>query len=250
MKKHHLIVICSFLLVCVIVSYKLENNVNSDNLEGTNKDICNIETDDFAIYLSSIIETNPIETNKYVHYMKKINIQFPQIYYSNDYNDYDIDIETQINKTLFALSINGEDSFLFNRDTRDLIEYSSHYTITKWNEDILSIKYYGYLCSISRAKEFCYGVTINTKTGEEEEISKYVQIDEELVNNVENGSIKYYSSPEYDKAYVVAMVEGFVMNYDILSNKNNMFFISEKLVNLIIPVLQGNGNYIILELKL
>ncbi len=218
--------------------------------DNTNENIYNLETEKYAIYTSNIIESNPTEMNNYVHYERNINIQFPQIYYSNEYSGYDIDLETQINKILFDISIENNDSFLVGRDTREITEYYSDYTITKYDENIFSIKYYGHLYSISHAREFCYGVTIDANTGEMNQISDFISVDGELIKNIENGSITYDSHPMYEKDFVIEAASKFIEGYDTLENKTNIFFIDENTVYLIIPVSYGNSNYIILDIPL
>ncbi len=247
MKKFCLVF--ALLFVCTVVLVNFASNANGKNVEDTTEDVQNIETKNYAIYPSHIIENNPIDTNKYVHYKRNIDIRFPQIYFSNEYSRYNMDLETQINKLLFALSIGNDDGFLIGRDIRDIKEYCSDYTITKSDDDFFSIKYYGHLYSISHARVFAYGITIDTKTGETRNISDFFSINEDLIKKLEKGEIKYHSAPMYDKSFVVETVLDFIESYNILPNKNNLFFISENCINLIIPVNQGNSNYIILEIQ-
>lgn len=240
MKKCCLIFVFLFFCATILISCtgKINENIHS------------LETKKYAIYTSNITESNPTKMNKYVHSERNINIQYPQIYYSNEYREYDLNLETRINKILFDISIENDDSFLVDRNTRELKEYYSDYTITKYDEDTFSIKYYGHVYSISHAREFCYGITINTSTGEMKQISDFISVDAELIKKLENGSIIYDSPPKYEKDFVLEAVTKFIDEYDTLANKNNMFFIDETSVNLIIPVSYGNSNYIILEIPL
>ena len=76
------------------------------------------ENVNYALYPSNIKETNVENVNKYVWNERNVNIYFPQIYYSNEYSEYNFKIETSINQELFLESIGNEDSFLLNRDNR------------------------------------------------------------------------------------------------------------------------------------
>ena len=245
MKKVSLVF--ALLFICTAVLFNFFINTGGNNVGDATENVYAAETKNYAIYPSNIIENNPTDINKYVHYERNIDIQFPQIYFSNDYSGYDSDLEEQMNKRLFALSIGNDDSFLVGRGIRDIKEYCVDYTITKFDDDAFSIKYYGHLYSISRAKEFCYGITLRVQTGETAEVSDFIFVDEGLIEKLKKGDIKYHSSPQYDEAFVIDTVSEFIENFDFLPNKTSLFFIDEKAVNLILPVTQGNSNYIVLE---
>ena len=253
MKKYSIIII---LLFCVIlsachVSEDYKNEMNDNNLIADDEDnLHSIEMDTYAIYPSTIIESVDAETGEYVQWKNDVHIIFPQIYYSNEYSDYNfefLDFEAKINQALFYLGLRNDDSFLLGRNNRDLWEYRMNYTITMANEELFSIKYYGHMYTIWRAMRFCYGVTINVWTGDVAEISEYVIVNEELLRGIENREIVVHSSG-YDMDYVIELTSNFIMSYDAMPNKSNYYFLTDNFVNLIVPVPYGNGNYIILEI--
>ena len=105
-----------------------------------------------ALYASGVHEDNSTSTNEFVWSERQINASFPQIYFSNEFAEYDKKIETKINQALFDEGICHDSCFLINRDIRGLVEYDMDYVITKANEEIFSIKYQGHLYSVDHGQ--------------------------------------------------------------------------------------------------
>ncbi|MDL2281262.1 hypothetical protein LJC10_05330 [Selenomonadales bacterium OttesenSCG-928-I06] len=273
--KRYLIIILAicFISTGLMTSCANKNQTNKYNntaepIEQTG--IHSVETKNYAIYCSNIIENIEAETNEYYNRKRSVNIRCPQIYYSRDYKE-GFEIETNINKILFDLSIHN---ILTDRDLRQIREYYTNYTITKGDEDLFSIKFYKYVNSISRSSRYCAGVTIDPRTGELKEVTDYITIDESLIEKVKDGRIKYYTGPHYKdsdsehsigkieevtspqmkKEYAIELVAEFIKNYRKNSDelpqfyKNHSFYISDDFVNLIISRSRSNSTYIILEI--
>lgn len=117
------------------------------------------ENTNYALYPSTIVETNPKDKpSRFGIWEKTMNITFPQIYYSNEYENYHgSEIETTINHDLFMYSMGNSDSFLVGRDGRLLREYTTDYEITKADDELISIKYYGECLSVFRDNDLCRG---------------------------------------------------------------------------------------------
>lgn len=205
------------------------------------------ENVNYALYPSNIKETNVENVNKYVWNERNVNIYFPQIYYSNEYSEYNFKIETSINQELFLESIGKEDSFLLNRDNRGLVEYNVDYVITKADEEIFSVKYWGDICAIDHQHRICSGITIDVQTGEKVKLSDYIRLNENLVQQVQKGEILYEDEAGYEIDFVISCVESFINNYRT-EEAYSCYYLEENTINLIIPMYQGNANYIILKI--
>ena len=251
MIKHRSSFVLIAYFVCVVLFASCDNQGGDHFVLNAfeQNSIHEAQTKNYALYASSIVESKAADASKHVYHDMDIALRFPQISYSNDYAEYDEDIESHINRVLFAQSIGNEENFLVNRDNRELVEFETNYTITMANDDMFSVKYYGHIYSISHAISFCYGTTVNAVTGEIAEVSDYIAIDDSLVALINNGSVEYFSAPEYDKATVERAVSEFIENQSIVPHQNNCFYISDDRINLIIPVNQGNRNYVILSIE-
>ena len=149
---------------------------------------------------------------------------------------------------LFEISLKNHVSILADRDHRDLQEYSVDYRITDINENRFSVQYQGFCETISKGQEFCYGITVDILTGEALEVTDFITLDEQLLEKIQDGEIKYTSGPGYDKERVLQEAEWFLDNYneDIL-NLKNCFFLEE---NELYLILQTNNSFILLEVNL
>lgn len=209
------------------------------------------ENADYAIYPANIVETNDYDVNQYAWWETDINITFPQIYYSNEYEGYDRELETTINEQLFWQSLGYDDSFLVKRDTRDLREYRMDYVITKANENIVSVQYTGQISDIGHGHNRCYGITIDLRTGEKIDLLDIMALDRTLVERLKNKEIEYIDHAGYEEDVVIELVENFITDYNSgYINTYDNYFLEDNIVNLIVPVSGGNSNYIILRVPL
>ena len=232
-----------------IAAPHIEDDSNFSNL-------CNLETihtvstENYAIYPTRLTENSMAELGEYAQWGTDIDIRFPQIYYSREYDGRDFSLESQINSILFSLSLRNDDSILFGRDNRELVEYTMDYTITYADDELVSIHFYGKLQSIGRMITFSYGATIYVETGAMADISNYLIIDENLISGVENGDISVHSPGYNDDSVfrVILLYLEFIENHGEMLDRNSRFFISESSLFLIVPVLYGSGSYIILEI--
>lgn len=196
-------------------------------------------------------EDNSASTNEFVWSERQINASFPQIYFSNEFAEYDKEIETKINQALFDEGICHDSCFLINRDIRGLVEYDMDYVITKANEEIFSIKYQGHLYSVDHGQNICSGITIDVKTGEKISLSEFIALDDELLNQLQNGDIEYVDQVGYEKEMIIEIVRRFLDDYKKdLIDTDNCFYIEQDMIGLIVPVYQGNANYIILNIPI
>ena len=210
------------------------------------------ENTNYALYPSTIVETNPKDKpSRFGIWEKTMDITFPQIYYSNEYGDYHgSDIETAINHDLFMYSMGNSDSFLVGRDGRLLREYTTDYEITKADEELISIKYYGECLSVFRDNDLCRGITIDTRTGEKVALPEFITLEDNLVEQVENGEIQYISS-WFEWEDVIDSVEYFCEFYEKgLEDTYSCYYLEEDAINLVIYLIQGNSAYIILRIPL
>lgn len=204
----------------------------------------------YAIYPTDMIETNPSETNDYISYNKEISLHFPQIYYS-DSSDTIKAKQAQINTHLFELATGYNTQLITSRETYDLKSYTSQYEISFTDEDLLSIKFENQLLSISHANQYCYGITLNTTTGEYLAISDYIAITSDLIEQIKSHNITYSSQPNYDEDFVISATDAFIENYNNgFVDETDCFYLDSDTLHIITPVLQGNGNYIILDCPL
>ncbi|MDL2281265.1 hypothetical protein LJC10_05345 [Selenomonadales bacterium OttesenSCG-928-I06] len=277
MTRRYLLIIFTFCFIGLALmtscANKVEVNNTNEPIEQTG--IHRVETKNYAIYPSNIIENIKIEPNRYYYPKRYVNIRCPQFYYSSNYKETSywnkITIEKKINNLLFDLST-GE--HLTERDFLGHREYYTNYTITKSDENLFSIKFYKYIGAISNSSRYCAGVTIDPKTGELKEVTDYITIDESLIEKVKDGRIKYYTGPRYKdsdteysigkmeevsgsqmkKEYALKLVAEFIEDYRKYSDKypqdykNNSFYISDDFINLIILKTFSNQTYIILEI--
>lgn len=210
------------------------------------------ENTNYALYPSTIVETNPRDKpSRFGIWEKTMDITFPQIYYSNEYGDYHgSEIETAINHDLFMYSMGNSDSFLVGRDGRLLREYTADYEITKADEELISIKYYGECLNVFRDNYLCRGITIDTRTGEKVALSEFISLEDNLVEQVENGEIQYISS-WFEWEDVIDSVEFFCESYKKgFKDTYSCYYLEEDAINLVIYLMQGNSAYIILRIPL
>lgn len=209
------------------------------------------ENEVYALYASGVHEDNSASTNEFVWSKRQINASFPQIYFSNEFAEYDKEIETKINQALFDEGICHDSCFLINRDIRGLVEYDMDYVITKANEEIFSIKYQGHLYSVDHGQNICSGITIDVKTGEKISLSEFIALDDELLNQLQSGDIEYVDQAGYEKEMIIEIVRRFLDYYKKdLIDTDNCYYIEQDVIGLIVPVYQGNANYIILNIPI
>lgn len=210
------------------------------------------ENTNYALYPSTIVETDPKDKpSQFAIWEKTIEITFPQIYYSNEYGDYHgSEIETAINHDLFLQSIGYDDSFLFGRDARLLRGCTVDYEITKADDALISVKYMEECWNVFRGHSFCWGITIDTRTGEKAALSEFITLEDNLVEQVENGEIQYISS-WFEWEYVIDSVEEFYEYYQKgLEDAYSCYYLEEDAINLVIDLMRGNSAYIILRIPL
>ena len=210
------------------------------------------ENTNYALYPSTIVETDPKDKpSQFAIWEKTIEITFPQIYYSNEYGDYHgSEIETAINHDLFLQSIGNDDSFLFGRDARLLRGCTVDYEITKADDALISVKYKEECWNVFRDHSFCWGITIDTRTGEKVALSEFITLEDNLVERVENGEIQYISS-WFEWEDVIDSVEEFYEYYQKgLEDAYSCYYLEEDAINLVIYHMRGNSAYIILRIPL
>ena len=210
------------------------------------------ENTNYALYPSTIVETDPKDKpSQFAIWEKTIEITFPQIYYSNEYGDYHgSEIETAINHDLFLQSIGNDDSFLFGRDARLLRGCTVDYEITKADDALISVKYMEECWNVFRGHSFCWGITIDTRTGEKVALPEFITLEDNLVEQVENGEIQYISS-WFEWEDVIDSVELFCESYKKgFKDTYSCYYLEEDAINLVIYLMQGNSAYIILRIPL
>lgn len=210
------------------------------------------ENTNYALYPSTIVETDPKDKpSQFAIWEKTIEITFPQIYYSNEYGDYHgSEIETAINHDLFLQSIGNDDSFLFGRDARLLRGCTVDYEITKADDALISVKYMEECWNVFRDHSFCWGITLDTITGEKVALSEFITLEDNLVEQVENGEIQYISS-WFEWEDVIDSVEYFCEFYKKgFEDTYSCYYLEEDVINLVIDLMQGNSAYIILRIPL
>lgn len=148
------------------------------------------ENTNYALYPSTIVESDPKnKPSQFIPWETTIELTFPQIYYSNEYGDYqNSNIETAINQELFNAI--GYADCLSDRDTRLLREIMMDYEISKADDELISIKYYGTVLDVWHEHDFCQGITIDIQTGEKVALSELITLEDNLVERVENGEIE------------------------------------------------------------
>ena len=204
------------------------------------------ENTNYALYPSTIVESDPKgKPSHFIPWETTIELTFPQIYYSNEYGDYqNSKIETAINQELFNAI--GYADYLFDRDTRLLREIMMDYEITKADDELISIKYYGTVLDVWHGHDICYGITIDIQTGEKVALSEIMTLEDNLVEQVENGEIEM-SSP-YGS---VGLIEEFCEDYQKgLRDDYTCYYLEEDAVNLVINIMGGNNHYFILRIPL
>lgn len=203
----------------------------------------------YAIYPSVLTENGPNnKPEQFYVWDKKIDITFPQIYYSNEYKEYSSLVETEINHVLFMQSLGNDDSFIFGRDSRLLQGCETDYEITKADDELVSIKYSEQIWDVYHSNSLCYGITIDIKTGKKIALSEFITLEDNLRAQVENGEIEYISS-WHEWEDVKSDVEAFE---ELYKNENvdmySCYYVEKDAINLIVKLAQGNGSYIILRI--
>ncbi len=245
--------VCVSLLVCTACQKQIEEEeplVQRVVRENTSE-VGGHETENtnYALYPSTIVETDPKnKPSQFIPWETTIELTFPQIYYSNEYGDYqNSNIETAINQELFLAM--GNTDYLINRDTRMIREDMADYEITKADDELISIKYYGTFLSVWHEHAFCQGITIDIQTGEKVALSELITLEDNLAERVENGEIEM-SSP-YDWEYSAECIKEFYEEYkEGLQDEYTCYYLEEDAVNLVISILRGNANYFILRIPL
>lgn len=204
----------------------------------------------YAIYPSTIVENDPADKpNQFFICEKEISITFPQIYYSNEYEEYDRKIETAVNHELFLAST-GADDFLFERDMRQLQGCVTDYEITKVDDEVVSIKYIEECWDIYHDNTFYQGITLDVKTGEKIDLSAYIDLEDNLVEQVENGEIELISlGHEWED--VKDSIYWFYESYQNGEEDTySCYYLEEDAINLCVELMQGNAAYVILRIPL
>ena len=207
------------------------------------------ENTNYALYPSTIVESDPKgKPSHFIPWETTIELTFPQIYYSNEYGDYqNSNIETAINQELFNAI--GYTDCLSDRDTRLLREIMMDYEITKADDELISIKYYGTVLDVWHEHDICYGITIDIQTGEKAALSEIMTLEDNLVERVEKGEIEM-SSP-YDWEVSVRYIEELYEDYQKgLWDDYTCYYLEEDAVNLVINTMGGNNHYFILRIPL
>ena len=207
------------------------------------------ENTNYALYPSTIVESDPKnKPSQFIPWETTIELTFPQIYYSNEYGDYqNSNIETAINQELFNAI--GYADCLSDRDTRLLREIMMDYEISKADDELISIKYYGTVLDVWHEHDFCQGITIDIQTGEKVALSELITLEDNLVERVENGEIEISSL--YDWEFPVGYIEELYEDYQKgLRDEYTCYYLEEDAVNLVINIMGGNNTYFILRIPL
>ncbi|MBD5454566.1 MAG: hypothetical protein HDR30_09685 [Lachnospiraceae bacterium] len=207
------------------------------------------ENTNYALYPSTIVESDPKnKPSQFIPWETTIELTFPQIYYSNEYGDYqNSNIETAINQELFNAI--GYADCLSDRDTRLLREIMMDYEISKADDELISIKYYGTVLDVWHEHDICYGITIDIQTGEKVALSELITLEDNLVERVENGEIEISSL--YDWEFPVGYIEELYEDYQKgLLDEYTCYYLEEDAVNLVINIMGGNNTYFILRIPL
>ena len=207
------------------------------------------ENINYALYPSTIVESDPKgKPSHFIPWETTIELTFPQIYYSNEYGDYqNSKIETAINQELFIAM--GNTNYIFDRNTRMLREILRDYEITKADDELISIKYYGTSLSVDHEHKICGGITIDIQTGEKVALSEIMTLENNLIERVENGEIEMSSL--YDWEVSVGYIEEFYKDYQKgLRDDYTCYYLEEDAVNIVIGILRGNMGYFILRIPL
>ncbi|MDL2281266.1 hypothetical protein LJC10_05350 [Selenomonadales bacterium OttesenSCG-928-I06] len=275
MKKRYLIIILAFCFISLALMTSCSNKNQINNIDGLIKQarVHSVETENYAIYPSNIIENSIDETRQYSHFKRYADIKIPQIYYADDLKDAYL-LQRDINKKLFYISSNSMKNKLIKRDNRHWNKCIANYEITKAEEDFFSVKYYSLLALGGFESVYLNGATINTKTGDLEKLEKFISVDADIITKIKDGSIKYHiekikndgiiyrSDTEYKKDFIISEVEKFIANYKENSKAKHpvfcyiysCYYINEDFINLIVPVQHTDNNgidnntYIILEI--
>lgn len=204
------------------------------------------ENTNYALYPSTIVERDPKgKPSHFIPWETTSELIFPQIYYSREYGDYqNSKIETAINQELFNAI--GYADYLSDRDTRLLREIMMDYEITKADDELISIKYYGTVLDVWHENDICYGITIDIQTGEKVALSEIMTLEDNLVEQVENGEIEM-SSPYGSVGYIEEFCEDYQKG---LRDDYTCYYLEEDAVNLVIDTMGGNNHYFILRIPL
>ena len=203
----------------------------------------------YAIYPSVITEDYPLNASEgYAVWKKIINIAFPQIYYGNEHDNFGSEIESGINQEMFLLSINNDDSFLFERDISGLQQCTTDYVITKDDSGIFSIVFTEQLVTTEHTQNSCRGITVEAATGKVFDLSECVTLGTDLVGQVENGTIEFVSE-EYEWSDVSEDVAQFEKDCQAGNvDTAHCYYMEENAVNLIVPLSRESGGYIVLRI--
>lgn len=203
----------------------------------------------YAIYPSVIEEDTPQNTSEqYAVQKKTIRITFPQIYYWNEHYNFGSEIESRINQEMFLLSIDYNDSFLFERDISGLQQCTTDYMITKADSDLFSVVFMEQLVTLDDTENTCRGITVDVSNGTIFDLSEYVTLGNDLVSQVENGMIEFISE-EYEWSDVSADVERFEKEYRAGNiDTAHCYYLEEDGINLIVPLNRKTSGYVILRL--
>lgn len=203
----------------------------------------------YAIYPSVIEEDTPQNiSEQYVVQKKTIHITFPQIYYWKEHYNFGSEIESVINQEMFLLSIDNNSSFLFERDISGLQQCTTDYMITKADSDLFSIVFTEQLVTLDDTENTCRGITVDVSDGTVFDLSEYVKLGNDLVSQVENGTIEFISE-EYEWNDVSADVERFEKEYRAGNiDTAYCYYLEEDGINLIVPLNHKTGGYVILRL--
>lgn len=202
--------------------------------------------ENYAIYPTRITEENPPSNAPYVVWPMIVNLQFPQIYYSREDEEFDGKKQVRVNQKLLEKGVPHFQDILVERKTLLENEYDTDYMITMADEHMISIKYDIYAENRSHYNYLCNGITLNVDTGERMKVTDYINVDETLIEGVKNGSIRCCTG--YTQEYIIAQIESFLEFFDE-EDMYDCFYLDEKYVYLIVHKSGGNINYIILKIN-
>lgn len=228
-----------------IISIETEPDIEVDNTKTKEAQVREVVTNNYSISLSNSASSTELKDIT----DERITINVPFFAYKKESTQFNESVQELINKELQLTSVDDDLELLTSDDLSDLYEYQVDYVISKAEEELFSIQYWGQLYTTFRGMSFSQGITINAVTGEKIPVEQYVKIDEHLLDDLKKDEIQYESLAGYEKEDILFYLEEFISDYQKgYVDEYSCFFLDESSVNLIISTKGGNSNYIVLTI--
>lgn len=221
-----------------------------------------VETDNYAIYPSTMTETFPQDfmpeevRDNFLVWDKSYQACFPQIYYRNGHVNVGSETERKINEELYKMGGYNEYTRL-ERKLRNIRRDEADYTITRADGDVASMFISSFGVGVFSVGGRIQGITIDVNTGELIDLSNFYSFEKSPAEMIENGEIEfadfhyeYYpdidSEPKeiqsllYEWNDMKSSVEDFYEDY--LAGKvdtYHCYFVEDNAVNILIPSWYG-----------